>query len=82
LWSAEEIVELNRAYEVEDSVPGFFGFGTDGGGELFAFRLKASQPWQVYMIPFIPMEETAAVLVAEDFTQLTKAFGQDLGDFG
>src|SRR5262249_54376267 len=55
LWSAEEIVEVNRAYGVQDSVPGFFGFGTDGGGELFAFRLKASQPWQVYMIPFITL---------------------------
>ena len=30
-WSAEEIVECNRDYEVADNLPGFFGFGSNGG---------------------------------------------------
>src|SRR5947209_6466533 len=34
LWSAEEVLELNRDYGVNEFLPGFFGFGSSGGGEL------------------------------------------------
>src|SRR5919108_4703349 len=37
LWPAEEVIENNLDYEMPDYVPGFFGFGDNGGGEFFAF---------------------------------------------
>src|ERR1044072_7362040 len=37
LWRVEELIEMNKAYEVTEYAPGLFLFGSDGGGEAFAF---------------------------------------------
>lgn len=76
-WPAEEVVELNRAYEIDESLPGFFGFGSNGGGELFAFKIVSSNCWPVYMIPFTPMEEAYAVLIAQDCETFLRAVGRE-----
>jgi len=44
LWPAEEVVGLNHGYEVQQWIPGFFGFGSNGGGELFAFDTANTAP--------------------------------------
>jgi len=76
LWLAETVIENNDGYEVHKWIPGFFGFGSNGGGELLAFDTRTAQPWKIYMIPFIPMEETEAILVAESFADFIKVIGQ------
>ena len=55
-----------------------FGFGSNGGGELFAFDTRTAQPWKVYMIPFISMDEEEALLVAEDVATFAHAIGQPM----
>ena len=75
-WKAEEVVQLNRAYEVTENVPGFFGFGSNGGGELFAFKTADIIPFPIYMIPFIVMSEEDAVLIAQDFEAFNCAVGR------
>lgn len=40
IWPAEEVLELNEGYEVRQYVPGLLAFGTDGGGEAFAFDYR------------------------------------------
>src|SRR4051794_23741397 len=37
LWPAEEVLVSNREFGVPELLPGFFGFGSNGGGELLAF---------------------------------------------
>jgi hypothetical protein len=76
LWPAEELLELNAVYEVPANVPGYFAFGGDGGGEMFAFRIVAGRATEVYMIPFIGMEEGDAVLISIDFVHFREAMGQ------
>jgi len=66
-WKAEEVVELNRSYEVAQNIPGFFGFGSNGGGELLAFKVSDSEPFPIYRVPFIVMAQEDAVLIAQDF---------------
>ena len=61
LWPVEEVLELNRAYGVNEFLPGFFGFGSSGGGELLALDLRSGPPFRVVMVPFIPMDEAEAV---------------------
>src|SRR5262245_6162927 len=61
LWTAEELVGCNRDYEVAEYCPGFFGIGSSGGGEMFAFDMRKTQPWPVVHIPFIGMEPAAAL---------------------
>ena len=70
LWPAEKTVDNNLDYEMPDYVPGFFGFGDNGGGEFFAFDTRTAAPWRIYTIPFVPMDERDALYVAEDFLSL------------
>ena len=75
LWQAEGVLELNASYEVAEHAPGFFLFGSSGGGELLALDLRGEQPWKVVMLPAIPLEADQAVVVAEDFTGFIRAMG-------
>jgi len=74
-WSAEEVVELNGAYEVRQNIPGFFGFASNGGGELLAFDLREEGDPPVVMVPFIPMSVTEARHVANTFEELRGRLG-------
>jgi len=63
LWPADQLDERNAAYKTQEFVPGFWGFGSNGGGELFAFDSQGS----VFMIPFVPMEAKSAVKIADSW---------------
>jgi hypothetical protein len=66
IWSASEVIELNRAYSIDEFIPGFFGFGSNGGEELLALKIiKPDAP--VFMIPFIPLSESEAQQIAPNF---------------
>jgi hypothetical protein len=73
LWPAEQAVDNNLDYQMPDYVPGFFGFGDDGGDEFFALDTQ----WKIYSIPFLPMEESAARLVAENILSLINYLESD-----
>jgi hypothetical protein len=77
LWSIEEVVSLNKAYEVKENIPGFFGFGSNGGGELLAFDTRGGKPWKIAMIPFVPMTAEEALIIANDFEGFIKAMGRE-----
>ena len=34
IWSAEEVLEHNEGYQANKFLPGFFAFGSNGGGEM------------------------------------------------
>lgn len=78
LWPVEEVLSLNRGYEVQENVPGLFGFGSNGGGELLAFDTRKGLPWRIVMVPFIPMEVDEIIEIAEDFAHFLRATGQEL----
>ncbi len=77
IWPVEQVVELNKGYEVEKNVPGFFAFGSNGGGEMLAFDTREGKPWKVVMIPFIPMTADDAITIAEDFEDFARALGHE-----
>ena len=78
LWQAEEVLARNADYQVAQHAPGFFAFGSSGGGELLALDLRSEQPWKVVMLPAIPLEADQAVVVAEDFTGFIRAMAGSL----
>lgn len=79
-WPAQEVMQHNAGYQVADNLPGFFGFGSNGAGELLAFDARRSQPWPVVMVPFIPMETNEVVQIARDFDEFAKAIGASAKD--
>jgi hypothetical protein len=74
-WKSNEVHLNNERYEVPRNAPGFYGFGTNGGGEMFAFDARQAKPCQVVILPFIPMDAKEAIQVAPDFASFRKMFG-------
>lgn len=72
LWEISEISDNNTGYEVQNYLPDYFGIGDNGGGELLALNLKNKK---VYVIPFIPMDEKDALLLAESFEEFENIMG-------
>ena len=67
LWPAQEVLQLNRDYEIQQWVPGFFCIGSDGGGEGLCFDTRTPHPWKIYKIPFGSLAESEAMLLADSF---------------
>ena len=68
IWSARTAIEYNRDYEVQRWLPGFIGFGDNGGPDMVGFDTRSGQPYRVCAIPFAPMEWEAAMGDVSDFT--------------
>lgn len=66
LWRIEELREFNRGYGADEFAPGLLLFGSDGGGEAFAF-VKLSETYQVVMVPFTGLQMSDAVACGRDF---------------
>lgn len=65
LWEESELEQFNSEYEVSRYAPGFFGFGSDGGGEMFAFDSKG----RIFALPFVGMNPKEATLVCDSWTE-------------
>lgn len=80
LWSAEDVPSHNAGYSVAEALPGFFGFGSNGGGELLAFDVRGGEPYPIVMVPFIPMQVEDAVKIAGSFEELRKFIGKQYSE--
>lgn len=69
VWKAEELAKFNREYEVHDYAPGLIAFGSNGGGECFAFDTRETH-FPVVQVAFIGMCLNDAVRVADSFEKL------------
>lgn len=68
LWRAEELPAMNKSYQINEYAPGLFLFGSDGGGEAFAFDTrKDAKP--IVSVPFVGMELNEARPVASNFDE-------------
>jgi hypothetical protein len=63
----DSVVKMNSDVQIEKYAPGYIAFGCDGGGELFVFDLSG----KVYLMPMIGMEPSAAVKLADSWTEYT-----------
>ena len=59
-WPLNELATYNQEYEVPKYAPGFFGFATSGGGEMFAISPSGA----VVNLPFIGMAPSEAHTLA------------------
>jgi len=69
LWLPDDIDNFNAEYNIEKFIPGYFGIGSDGGGELLTVELKSGH---LYSIPFIPMDRNERIKIADSFDDLIK----------
>ena len=77
LWRAEELDQANRDYHVPEQAPGLYVFGSNGGGEAFAFDLREQNP-PIVVVPFIGMELQDALRAAATFSDFLAQGGTNL----
>jgi hypothetical protein len=66
-WKAENLMSLNADYNVDALIPGYFGIGSDGGGEMLTVELSSGK---IYSISFIPMDSNEKILIANSIDDL------------
>jgi hypothetical protein len=66
LWGVDELVSMNRSYEVQINSPGLLVFGSDGGGEAYGFDMRNPQ-WLIVKVPFIAMIWKDARPISDSF---------------
>lgn len=76
LDSAEEATKNYQEKVFAEDFPGFFVFGGNGGGELFALDMRGSKPWPVVMFDMtnIDLEESVRK-IADDFATFITYLG-------
>lgn len=68
LWRIEELAKMNIDYQVQEYAPGLFLFGSDGGGEAFAFDMRSpSKP--IVSVPFVGLDTSLARPYALNFIE-------------
>ncbi|WP_426303948.1 SMI1/KNR4 family protein [Acidovorax facilis] len=68
LWTAEELAQFNNEYQVKDYAPGLVLFGSDGGGEGYAFDTRTI-PAPIVRVPFIGMDLAYIRPMADSFSE-------------
>jgi len=66
-WRVEDLLEMNKAYMVAEYAPGLLLFGSDGGGEAFAFDTRSVEK-PIVSVPFVGMDLRLARPVASTFS--------------
>ena len=70
LWRAEELIEMNRGYNVAQFFPDMLFIGTDGGGEAYAFKVSGTDG-AVFEVPFIGLPSDAT-MIADSFESFVR----------
>lgn len=68
LYDVDEIVPLNRGYELAEICPGLVLIGSDGGGEAVGFDFRDSPP-HVVLVNFVTAGWHEAIVQANSFTE-------------
>jgi hypothetical protein len=66
-WRVEDLISSNKECKIDDSVAALFLFGSDGGGEAFAFDTRSTPP-PIVVVPFIGMDFQDTKLIARTST--------------
>src|SRR5262249_55673802 len=65
LWPIEELLKLNKEYEVAEYAPDLFLFGSNGGGEAYAFDKRSKH--SIVAVPFVGMDVSLTQMQAPSF---------------
>ena len=67
-WSLSDIDQFNTEYQVQQDAPGFLGFATSGGGEMFAFAPGGA----IVCLAFIGMSPKEALPIASSWDEFVE----------
>jgi hypothetical protein len=79
LWRTVELIDFNRDYEAAKYAPGLLLFGSNGGGEAFAFDTRKAERMKIRMVPFIGMSLQDAKFIADTFEDFLVRLAESYG---
>ncbi len=65
-WMLEDLDKLNKSYATNEFAPGLLLFGSNGGGEAYAFDIR-SESMNIVQVPFVGMDLTLVEILADTF---------------
>lgn len=68
LWDFDELIEINKAYEIFDNLPKTLGIGTNGGGEFIALEQMRGNDVRVILSPFIDLDRQYHIEIGISFS--------------
>jgi hypothetical protein len=81
LDSAEDALKYKVERTYEEFFPGFFVFGSNGGGAYIAFDVRSRKPWPVVAIDMTNIDLRESVeFIANDFASFLTLVGVKKGD--
>jgi hypothetical protein len=78
LWPMEKIIPLNDSHQVSRFVPGLVLFGSDGGGEGYAFDIR-STPISFVQVPLIGMKVENIKYCGITFLEFLRTIESEIG---
>jgi hypothetical protein len=79
IWSAEEAIQVTNQYQMPKYLPGYFAFGSNGGGELLVFPIDGgTDRCPVQMVPAIGMAAQELRSVAPSFAEFQTHLGRPI----
>jgi hypothetical protein len=70
-WRIEELIEDNKGYGITENAPGLLAFGSNGGGEAYAFDMRFCVN-DVICIPFMTLDWEDAIRIAPTFDKFVE----------
>jgi hypothetical protein len=71
LWKADELIDFNEAYAVNEFAPGLVLFGSDGADMAYAFDVR-HEKLSIVVVPFIGMDIDGIKHCADSFIEFLK----------
>lgn len=68
LWSVDELMELNRAYDIVNHLPLTLGIGSNGSSEFIALERTNKEGFRIVLSPFIDLDSQYHVVIGSSFT--------------
>jgi hypothetical protein len=69
IWPLQQALEQQAGYGTDDSLAGFFAFGSDGSGRDYLFDLRDSDGAAVFSVPREKADEEHLEPIAGSFSQ-------------
>ena len=76
LWPAQEVSIYNDGYKVAEFHPGFWGFGSSGGGVMLAFKISQASQSAVFGVPLDSIDQADTYVIAQDMRTFLFALGK------
>ncbi|UOE50578.1 SMI1/KNR4 family protein [Mucilaginibacter sp. SMC90] len=66
-WKADELLEINKGYDITEYLPDVFGIGSNGGGEFIGIEFLSDGTHRIILSDLISMETEYFIEIGTSF---------------